>query len=100
MKLSVLDQSVATSDHSHETTLQNTLELAGFCEELGYNRFWVSEHHNHATIMGTTPEILMGAIAARIRKSEYAVRVSCCHTMLPLRWRNNSGCWMHWLPGG
>ena len=40
IKLSVLDQSVATSDHSHDTTLQNTLELAGFCEELGYNRFW------------------------------------------------------------
>ena len=42
IKLSVLDQSVATSDHSHDKTLQNTLELAGFCEELGYNRFWVS----------------------------------------------------------
>ena len=68
LKLSVLDQSVATSDQSHETTLQNTLELAGFCEELGYNRFWVSEHHNHPTILGTAPEILMGAIAARTRK--------------------------------
>ena len=39
IKLSVLDQSVATSDHSHDTPLQNTLEFAGFCEELGYNRF-------------------------------------------------------------
>ena len=61
IKLSVLDQSVATSDQSHEMTLQNTLELAGFCEDLGYNRFWVSEHHNHPTILGTAPEILMGA---------------------------------------
>ena len=79
IKLSVLDQSVATSDHSHETTLQNTLELAGFCEELGYNRFWVSEHHNHPTILGTAPEILMGAIAARTRK----IRIGSAGIMLP-----------------
>ena len=79
IKLSVLDQSVATSDHSHDTTLQNTLELAGFCEELGYNRFWVSEHHNHPTILGTAPEILMGAIAARTRK----IRIGSAGIMLP-----------------
>ena len=61
IKLSVLDQSVATSDHSHDTILQNTLELAGFCEELGYNRFWVSEHHNPPPrYWGTAPEILSG----------------------------------------
>ena len=79
IKLSVLDQSVATSDQSHEMTLQNTLELAGFCEELGYNRFWVSEHHNHPTILGTAPEILMGAIAARTRK----IRIGSAGIMLP-----------------
>ena len=100
MKLSVLDQSVATSDHSHDTTLQNTLELAGFCEELGYNRFWVSEHHNHPTILGTAPEILMGAIAARTRK----IRIGSAGIMLPhyasLKVAEHSGCWMHWLRGG
>ena len=79
IKLSVLDQSVATLDQSHEITLQNTLELAGFCEELGYNRFWVSEHHNHPTILGTAPEILMGAIAARTRK----IRIGSAGIMLP-----------------
>ena len=57
MKISILDQSVATSDHSHDTTLQNTLELAGFCKELGYNRFWVSKHYNHLMILGTAPEV-------------------------------------------
>ena len=35
------------------------------CERLGYARFWLSEHHGLPTIVGSAPEILMAAIAAR-----------------------------------
>ena len=54
----------------------NTVALARHCEALGYQRFWVSEHHNHPTIVGTAPEIVMAAIAAtteRIRSSDTSV---------------------------
>ena len=79
LKLSVLDQSIASSDQAHDQTIQNTLELATLCEKLGYNRFWVSEHHNHPSILGTAPEILLGAIAAQTKK----IRIGSAGIMLP-----------------
>ena len=65
MKLSVLDQSTAAKGSSQDQAIRDTLALARHCDTLGYHRYWVSEHHNHPTIVGTAPEILMAAIAAR-----------------------------------
>ena len=63
MKLSVLDQSTAATGKPEDQAVRDTIELAQACEALGYNRFWVSEHHNHPTIVGTAPEIVMAAAA-------------------------------------
>ena len=79
LKLSVLDQSVASAELSQDKALQNTLVLANLCERLGYNRFWVSEHHSHPSIMGTAPEVLMGAIAAHTKR----IRIGSAGIMLP-----------------
>ncbi|MCS6765812.1 MAG: LLM class flavin-dependent oxidoreductase [Candidatus Protistobacter heckmanni] len=79
MKLSVLDQSVAVSGRGEDAALRNTLELAKYCEALGYHRFWVSEHHSHPTIVGSAPEVLMGAIAASTRR----IRIGSAGVMLP-----------------
>ena len=49
------------------------------CEELGYARFWVSEHHSHPTILGTAPEILIAAIAAKTNH----IRIGSAGVMLP-----------------
>src|SRR4249920_1083270 len=64
MRLSVLDQSTASKNKSQDTAIRETLELARHCDALGYYRYWVSEHHNSGSIVGTAPEILMAAIAA------------------------------------
>jgi len=64
MRLSVLDQSIAVAGRPHDQSIRNTVALAQHCEALGYDRFWVSEHHNHPTIVGTAPEIVIAAIAA------------------------------------
>src|ERR1700749_2397358 len=63
-RLSVLDKSVAIAGRPQEQSIRNTVALAKHCETLGYERFWVSEHHNHPTIVGTAPEIVIAAIAA------------------------------------
>ena len=68
MKLSVLDQSAALTGRSEADSIRETLALASFCESLGYHRFWLSEHHNLAAIVGTAPEILMAAIAATTQR--------------------------------
>lgn len=79
IKLSVLDQSIAVKGRSHAEAIRETLDLAQYCEALGYARFWVSEHHNHETIAGSAPEILMAAIAAKTT----AIRIGSAGVMLP-----------------
>jgi luciferase family oxidoreductase group 1 len=79
MKLSVLDQSTAAEGASQHLAIQETLALARHCEALGYHRYWVSEHHNSDSIVGTAPEILMAAIAATTSR----IRVGSAGVMLP-----------------
>ena len=79
LRLSVLEQSIATVGRPNRAAISNALELAKHCESLGYDRFWVSEHHNHATIVGTAPEILIAAIATSTQK----IRVGSAGIMLP-----------------
>lgn len=70
LKLTVLDQSpvhpIETSPKS-ENAGQMSVELAKLCDELGYSRYWVAEHHNSAQFAGPSPEILITAIASVTR---------------------------------
>ncbi len=79
MRLSVLDQSIAVAGRPHDQSIRNTVALAQHCEALGYQRFWVSEHHNHPTIVGTAPEIVIAAIAA----TTHRIRIGSAGIMLP-----------------
>ena len=79
MRLSVLDQSTAAEGVSQHVAIRETLELARHCEALGYHRYWVSEHHNSDSIVGTAPEVLMAAIAATTSR----IRVGSAGVMLP-----------------
>jgi luciferase family oxidoreductase group 1 len=79
ISLSVLDQSTALAGRAPEESIRETLELARLCDGLGYRRFWVSEHHNHPSIVGTAPEIMVAAIAATTRR----IRVGSAGVMLP-----------------
>ncbi|HSN32701.1 MAG TPA: LLM class flavin-dependent oxidoreductase [Ideonella sp.] len=79
MRLSVLDQSVAVLGRGEDAAIRDTITLAQHCERLGYHRFWVSEHHSLATIVGTAPEILMAAIAATTAR----IRIGSAGVMLP-----------------
>jgi len=60
--LIAFDQSACSAGATHAEALRNTLQLAQHCERLGYHRFWVSEHHNNPAIVGSAPEILLGAL--------------------------------------
>lgn len=79
VQLSVLDQSTAADGVPEPQAIRDTVELAKYCEGLGYKRFWVSEHHNHPTILGTAPEILMAAIA----QVTSSIRIGSAGVMLP-----------------
>ena len=79
LSLSVLDQSVSLAGSSEGAAIRDTLDLAQHCEDLGYARFWVSEHHGLPSIVGSAPEILMAAIAARTTR----IRIGSAGVMLP-----------------
>ena len=79
IRLSVLDQSVSLAGSTEDAAIRDTLDLAQHCERLGYARFWVSEHHGLPTIIGSAPEMLMAAIAARTTR----IRIGSAGVMLP-----------------
>jgi luciferase family oxidoreductase group 1 len=79
VRLSVLDQSVARAGRPQDESIRHTVSLAERCEALGYHRFWLSEHHAHPTLVGTAPEVLMAAIAARTQR----IRIGSAGVMLP-----------------
>ena len=53
--------------------------MARWCEQLGYKRFWVSEHHAFPSVAGSAPEVLLAAIGAATR----SIRIGSGGIMLP-----------------
>lgn len=64
-KLSILDQSPVINQSTPEDAFQDTIRLAQTAEKLGYNRFWVSEHHNSQDVHGSSPEVLISYLLAK-----------------------------------
>lgn len=79
MKLSVLDQSPLLLGMTPQDALQQTTELARWTEELGYHRFWVSEHHSTNSLAGSSPEILATHLAGQTKN----IRIGTGGILLP-----------------
>src|SRR3954447_9616868 len=79
MRLSVLDQSPIAEGSTGAQALQNTLDLARLCDALGYQRYWVAEHHGGPMLAGPAPEALIGPIASVTER----IRVGSGGVMLP-----------------
>lgn len=65
LMLSVVDQSPMREGSTAGTALRETIDLAVAVESLGYHRYWVAEHHSIPNFAGTSPEMLIGQIAAQ-----------------------------------
>ncbi len=79
IQLSVLDQSTIVTGRTPDTSIRESILLAQHCESLGYQRYWLAEHHNSQAQAGTAPEILIAAIAATTSR----IRVGSAGVMLP-----------------
>ncbi|MGW0392836.1 MsnO8 family LLM class oxidoreductase [Streptomyces sp. NPDC003042] len=78
-KISILDRSRTREGHTAPEALRDTVELARAAEDLGYHRFWVSEHHSVPGVAGSAPAVLAAAVAASTRR----IRVGTGGVMLP-----------------
>ncbi|MFF3084170.1 LLM class flavin-dependent oxidoreductase [Streptomyces nojiriensis] len=78
-KLSILDRSRTRQGHPAPQALRDTVALARTAEELGYHRFWVSEHHSVPGVAGSAPTVLAAAVAG----ATHRIRVGTGGVMLP-----------------
>ena len=79
INLSVLDQSPIRSGSNAHEALNDTLSLARLCDELGYYRYWVAEHHASDALAGCSPEVLLGRLGAETSR----IRIGSGGVMLP-----------------
>jgi luciferase family oxidoreductase group 1 len=79
IRLSVLDQSPIRKGVTAEQAVQETIALAKYTEQLGYTRFWVSEHHNTGSLAGSTPEVLIAYLASQTSR----MRIGSGGIMMP-----------------
>ncbi|MCH2450958.1 MAG: LLM class flavin-dependent oxidoreductase [Gracilimonas sp.] len=76
---SVLDLAVVTEESNHKEAIERSRELAVHVEELGYNRFWMAEHHNMEHIASSATSVLLGHMAEATSK----IRIGSGGIMLP-----------------
>jgi len=79
IKIGILDQSVVQKGKSAKEAIDETIATVKLAEQLGYSRFWVSEHHNSTFIAGSAPEILMVKLASETN----TIRIGSGGIMLP-----------------
>ena len=77
--LSVLDLSPIVEGSNSGEALRNTMDLAQHVEKLGYNRYWVAEHHNMDGVASSATSVLIGFVAGGTK----TMRVGSGGIMLP-----------------
>ena len=78
-RLSVLDQAPISEGATAGDALRGSVELARRCDALGYHRYWVAEHHGTPALACTSPEALIGPLAAATSR----LRIGSGGVMLP-----------------
>ncbi|KRB76896.1 luciferase [Nocardioides sp. Root190] len=78
-RLSVLDLVPVRSDQTSGDAIAASLDLARSADRLGYERFWVAEHHNMPAVAATNPPVLIGLLASVTER----IRLGSGGVMLP-----------------
>ena len=76
---SVLDLSPVLDGETPREALAHTVALARHAEALGYQRFWLAEHHNMAGIASAATAVVIGHVAG----ATSTIRVGSGGIMLP-----------------
>ena len=79
IRLSVLDQSIVARGGSPAQAVHKTAQMVRLADELGYTRFWISEHHNMRNVAGSAPEVLLAYLGSQSKR----IRIGSGGIMLP-----------------
>ena len=77
--LSVLDLVPVRSDQSSGDAIASSIASARVADALGYERYWVAEHHNMPAVAATNPPVLIAMLAGATSR----IRVGSGGVMLP-----------------
>lgn len=77
--LSVLDLVPVPSGTPASAAMRSSIDLAQTAERLGFERYWISEHHSMPAISSSAPEVLLARIAALTER----IRIGSGGIMLP-----------------
>ncbi len=77
--LSVLDLCPIVEGGTPQSALNNALDLARHVEGLGYQRYWMAEHHNMDGVASSATSVLIGFVAGGTK----TIRVGSGGVMLP-----------------
>lgn len=78
-KYSLLELAIIPKGTSVPELLNQTLQAAQHAEQLGYERFWLAEHHNSLAIASSATQVLIGYVAGGTK----TIRVGSGGVMLP-----------------
>lgn len=78
-ELSVLDLVPVRSDQSSADAIAASLSLARLADRLGYERYWIAEHHNMPAVAATSPPVLIAMLASATER----IRVGSGAMLLP-----------------
>ena len=79
VRLSIIDQSPVSSGSTPADALRNTIDLARHADALGYERYWIAEHHATPGFASPAPEVLIARVAAETA----GIRVGSGGVLLP-----------------
>jgi len=71
IQLSVLDQTPIRRGSTAPEALQESIQLAKLTDQLGYTRYWLSEHHNINTLAGAAPEVFIARLASETKRIRF-----------------------------
>jgi luciferase family oxidoreductase group 1 len=77
--LSILDLSPVPEGSNPGSALRNSIDLARHAEALGYQRFWMAEHHNMPGIASAATAVALAHVAVATR----TIRIGAGGIMLP-----------------
>ncbi|WP_339185846.1 LLM class flavin-dependent oxidoreductase [Paenibacillus sp. FSL R5-0490] len=68
IRVGILDQTPIYEGETAVDAFRHTIELAQRAEQLGFHRFWVSEHHDSGHVAGSSPEVLISHLLAHTKR--------------------------------
>lgn len=79
MKLSILDQAPIAQGQTAREALETAIGLAQLGDQLGYERYWIAEHHDLFGLACSNPSVMLSAIGSKTEK----IRIGAGAVLLP-----------------